>query len=128
MIVSPNAIIFVVTLKLINPSNYTALPKVIISSNTNATRLTDTITIDGGIYSFKSWTGSNSNNAKNYQNEVYLDAEIMDAYLSDGTPINRFLLVDGIVPTDFIKLGAGEHTISHSGNCKVKIQPRWWTI
>lgn len=116
------------TIKLINPSNYTALPKIVVSGNASTTALSDKITIDGVAYSFSKWSGSNSNNAQNYQNDVYLDAEIMDAYLADGTPISKFLLADSRTPTEFIKLGAGEHTISHNGDCTVKIQPRWWTI
>lgn len=116
------------TVKLINPSNHTALPKIVISGNNSTTTLSDKITIDSAVYSFSAWTGSNSINNNNYKNDVYLDAEIMDAYLSDGTPINKFLLADSRTPTEFIKLGAGEHTISHNGDCTVKIQPRWWTI
>ena len=115
-------------LTLINPSNYAAQPKIVISGNTSKTTLSDTLTVDNVSYSFKSWTGQNSLNGKNYLNDIILDAGIMDCYLSDGTPCNRYLLADNTSPDKFIELGKGSHTISHTGNCTVIIQPRWWTI
>lgn len=115
-------------LTLINPSNYTAQPKIVISGNTSTTTLSDTLTVDNVSYSFKSWTGQSSLNGKNYLNDIILDAEIMDCYLSDGTPCNRYLLTNNTSPDRFIELGKGSHTISHTGNCTVIIQPRWWTI
>lgn len=116
------------TLSLINPSKCVALPKIVISGNASTTTLSDTITIDNTVYRFNNWTGINSNNSKNYLNDIILDAEIMDCYLSDGTPCNRYLQSNGTTPNRFIELGEGKHTVSHTGNCTVKIQPRWWTI
>ena len=120
------------SLKLINPSNYVALPKIVISGNTSTTTLPDTITIDNITYSFDNWNGTNSENTRNYLNDIIIDCELQNVWLSDGTLCNRYFkqTINGTksYPSVFLSLGAEEHTISHSGNCAVKIQPRWWTI
>lgn len=120
------------TINLINPSNYTAQPKIVISGNSTRNTLSDTITVDGVIYSFESWSGVNSNNGSNYINDVIIDSELQDVHLSDGTPINRYFRkkVDGVLlyPERVIELSAGKHTITHTGSCTVKIKPRWWKL
>lgn len=120
------------TLTLINPSNYTAQPKIVISGNSAKNTLSDTITVDGVTYSFESWSGVASANGNNYANDVIIDSELQDVYLSDGTPANRYFRksVDGVLsyPERVIELSAGKHTITHTGACTVKIKPRWWKL
>lgn len=118
------------TLTLINPSKYIAQPKIIISGNSAKNTLSDTITVDGVTYGFDSWTGVASANGNNYINDVIIDSELQDVYLSDGTPANRYFRksVGGVLsyPERVIDLSVGKHTITHTGSCAVKIKPRWW--
>lgn len=120
------------TLNLINPSNYTAHPKIVISGNSARNTLLDTITVNGVTYSFSNWSGVNSNNGNNYTNDVIIDSELQDVYLSDGTPVNRYFRksVGGALyyPDKVVELSAGKHTITHKGTCNVKIKTRWWKL
>lgn len=89
--------------KLINRTDFEALPIIKASGN-------GTITLNGTAITISGNSGT-----------IFIDCDTQDAF-NGATNKNSF-----ITPT-FPKLSPGENTLTYSGVSGVQIMPRWWTL
>lgn len=89
--------------KIINPTQFEALPIIRASGNGSITLNGKTITISGN------------------SGLIYIDCDLQDAY--NGS-INK----NGYITPTFPKLSPGSNTLTYSGVTNVAVMPRWWTL
>lgn len=89
--------------KIINQTDYDALP--VIRANGNGT-----ITLNGTTITISGNSGT-----------IFIDCDTQDAY-------NGATNKNGYITPNFPKLAPGENTLTYAGVSGVQIMPRWWTL
>lgn len=104
---SPTAVTSAEAVTLYNPTNQTALPKIVVTSGTGTIRINDVTMV---------LTANNG--------ATVIDTEMQDAYEGAANRNNQLTLSSGVFPA----LAPGNNSIDVSSGMTIEIYPRWWRL